>query len=124
MFTTQEIDFTNPQLLLQLFQKQEALIQFQAEQIALLKAKLFGKKSEKFHECNSDQLNFLEQDWEESSEEEENTPTREVKAHKRKGGRKPFPKELSRREVIHDIPAEDKICACGCELQKIGEEKS
>jgi transposase len=49
----------------------------------------------------------------------------EVAAHRRKKrGRKPLSKFLPREEIVHDIPAEEKQCACGSELVKIGEEVS
>jgi transposase len=124
MKTSPNIDLKSYHRLLQFSQKQEETIHVLEEKLALLTAKLFGKKSEKFQELNPDQLNFLAQHALENPVELEDLLEREVKAHKRKGGRKPFPKELSRREVIHDISQEDKICSCGCELQKIGEEKS
>lgn len=41
-----------------------------------------------------------------------------------KPGRKPLDEKLPRTEVIIDIPEEDKICACGTELVRIGEEVS
>ena len=49
----------------------------------------------------------------------------EVEAHSRKKiGRRPIPKEFPRVEVVHDIPEEEKVCACGCALTRIGEEVS
>jgi len=41
-----------------------------------------------------------------------------------KAGRKPLDEKLPRTEVIIDIPEEDKLCACGTELVRIGEEVS
>jgi transposase len=47
----------------------------------------------------------------------------EVKSFKRNnGGRKPLSQNLERRERIIDIPESEKKCACGAELNKIGEE--
>ena len=43
---------------------------------------------------------------------------------KSKGGRKPISDKLPRVEIIHDIPEEEKKCACGCEMTLIGEESS
>ena len=43
---------------------------------------------------------------------------------RKKRGRKPLPEDLPRLEVIHDLREEEKVCACGCELTKIGEEVS
>ena len=46
----------------------------------------------------------------------------EIKSHKRKrGGRKPFPKEIPREEVIHDLTDAEKICSCGETREKIDE---
>ncbi|MCF1455993.1 MAG: IS66 family transposase [Shewanella sp.] len=48
-----------------------------------------------------------------------------VPAHKRrKSGRKPLPAHLPRKDVEHDLPAEEKVCSCGCQLTRIGEEVS
>jgi len=48
-----------------------------------------------------------------------------IKSHTRKKtGRKPLPEFLPRIEVLHDIAEEDKICACGTQLVRIGEETS
>ena len=41
-----------------------------------------------------------------------------------KRGRKPLPAHLPREDVIHDLIDSDKICACGCQLSKIGQETS
>jgi len=48
-----------------------------------------------------------------------------VAGHTRtKTGRKPLPKDLPREQIIHDLPPEQKICACGHALHQIGEDKS
>ena len=48
-----------------------------------------------------------------------------VGAHTRKKrGRRPIPPEYPRVEVVHDIPEEEKVCPCGCQLTRIGEEVS
>ena len=39
-------------------------------------------------------------------------------------GRKPLPPHLPREDVIHDLPGIEKVCACGCQLSKIGQETS
>ncbi|BFM18905.1 IS66-like element ISPsy5 family transposase (plasmid) [Maricurvus nonylphenolicus] len=46
----------------------------------------------------------------------------EVKAHKRRGGRKKLPDHLPRLDIIHDLSDDEKRCACGCEQEKIGED--
>jgi transposase len=61
----------------------------------------------------------------EPAQEDESEEKVHVPAHdRRKRGRKPLPEELPRVEVVHDIDDADKICACGCQLSRIGEEVS
>lgn len=54
--------------------------------------------------------------------EEKNALATDVKSHQRRGGRKPLPENLPRIDIIHDLKAEEKQCACGCEKEKIGED--
>jgi transposase len=42
----------------------------------------------------------------------------------KKCGRRPLPKELPRITKIYDLPEQEKICQCGCELTHIKDEKS
>jgi len=94
------------------------------DEIRLLRKALFAPKSEKRIEEDSPQLPLFdmpENPQEEETEEEEVVIT----THSRKKkGRKPLPPHLDRFEIIHDIPEEDKTCACGCKLSKISEEVS
>ena len=70
----------------------------------------------------SQRLLFDEEPVEEGPKEPE---TVSVSGHTRKkAGRKPLDEKLPREEIVHDIPEEEKVCACGCELTKIGEEVS
>jgi len=58
----------------------------------------------------------------EKEPEEENV---EITGHSRKKkGRKPLPKDLPRVEVVHDIAEEEKVCQCGADLSRIGEDVS
>ena len=51
--------------------------------------------------------------------------TQEIKSYSRKKrGRKPIDPNLPRKEITIDISDEEKVCACGAELVKIGEETS
>ena len=43
---------------------------------------------------------------------------------KPKNFRKPIPDMYQRINIIHDLADSDKMCACGCQLSKIGEEVS
>ncbi len=46
-----------------------------------------------------------------------------IPAHTRKKrGRKPLPEHLPRVEIIHDLPEEQKVCACGAALSRIGQD--
>ena len=58
-------------------------------------------------------------------EEDEEVEKIVVPEHTRKKkGRKSLPDNLPRVDVVHDIPEDEKICACGCELSRIGEDVS
>lgn len=51
-------------------------------------------------------------------------PYKEVKVReyiRRKCGRKPIDDSTPTKQIYHDIPEEEKLCACGCKLKKVGE---
>lgn len=51
-------------------------------------------------------------------------PYKEVKVReyiRRKCGRKPIDDATPTKQIYHDIPEEEKLCACGCKLKKVGE---
>ena len=93
------------------------------EQIRLLYARIFGKKSEKGKiDPSSVQLPLFDMPEPEVEPEKEAV---EVPAHTReKAGRKKLPESLPRVEVVHDIPEEEKACVCGGEMSQIGEDVS
>lgn len=94
------------------------------EQICLLRSQLYGRKSEKtIPEGGPQPLPLF--DMPEPSGEEEKEKEVVVPAHTRKKkGRKPLPENLPRVERVHDIDPSEKICTCGTELSRIGEEVS
>ncbi len=98
------------------------------EQIRLLRAQLYGRKTEQIViEGGPQPLPLFDMpepvDNEEEDDDEEDGI--HVPAHTRKrGGRKPLSDDLPRVEQLHDIDDADKICECGCELTRIGEETS
>ena len=95
------------------------------EQIRLLRAQLYGRKSEKVLPKDGPQPLPLFDMPEPEGLEEEPAEEIQVPGHTRKKrGRKPLPEDLPRVEVVHDIDEKDKTCPCGCELKKIGEETS
>lgn len=104
----------------------QAEINYLNEQIRILRHTIFGIKSEKSHNEDSPQLPLF--DMPEILPEELPVEDQEkivVPEHNRKKkGRKSLPENLPRVEVIHDLPEEEKVCACGCKLSRIGEEVS
>lgn len=94
------------------------------EQVRLLRAQLFGRKSERFK--TSDDLQLLLFNEVISGTEKATEPEKiEIPAHIRtKAGRKRLPEDLPRVDVVHDISPEEKICNCGCTKSRIGEEIS
>lgn len=104
-------------------------ISFLEEDNRFLRHEKFGPKSEK-RKVEEDSQPSLFDEAEEiveatqaESETEEVVTT--VKSHTRKKtGRKPLPDNLERKEIIHDLSDEEKICPCGCTLSCIGEEVS
>jgi transposase len=94
------------------------------EQIKLEKLHRYGRKSE----SHVSQLTLDLFDEAESEDEKEQTAseqqTQTITYERGKPKRKPLPKHLPREEIVHDIDDKDKVCACGCEKNKIGEEVS
>ena len=98
----------------------EALMQ----ENALLKQRLYGKKSEKRKEQDPQQLTLFDIP-EEEDEESSSVEEIEVPQHKRrKAGRKPLPDNLPVEEILYELPEEELQCACGATKRCIGEERS
>ena len=91
------------------------------ERVRLLYTQLFGKKSEKGTTAAQPLPLF---DMPEPEAEQEPEPEEvEVAAHTRqKSGRKKLPEDLPRIDVVHDIAEEEKVCECGAQLSRIGED--
>jgi len=97
-------------------------IHYLEERIRLLQNELFGRISEKRYPDDHRQLSIFEQP--EADADKDSTPkTIVVAEHQRIRGRKPLPDHLPRIEVIHDIPEDQKVCACGAHLSRIGQDK-
>jgi len=93
------------------------------EEYRLLVYKRFARSAEQI-DPSQEEL-FTEAEAQGSNEEEPGEELSEVAAHSRKKrGRKPLDEKLPRVEILHDIPEEEKQCACGHELVRIGEERS
>jgi transposase len=99
------------------------------ERVHQLQHQIYGRKSEKFSLGDGFEQYVLFEESEMPEESENNKSEVEeeitVPEHKRKkGGRKPLPEEFPRVEVVHDLSEEEKMCACGCQRSRIGEEVS
>lgn len=83
-------------------------------------SELFGRSSEKVSPLQPELFEeFTIDEFEEILEE------LTVPEHKRKKkGRKPIDPSLPREVILHDIPEEEKKCACGCDMVKMDEEVS
>jgi transposase len=100
--------------------KNEFIIAYLTEQVRLLQIRNFGKKSEIFKN-----LTLLFNEPEELSNTEPEADKVPVAPHTRSRKKKSrvLPENIERVEVVHDI--EEKTCPThGCELQRIGEDRS
>jgi transposase len=94
------------------------------EELDLLIYKRFARSAEQLTADKSQQLLFTEEA-EKKAVEKEKIEYTEIKSHKRnRKGRKPIAEHIPRRDKIIDIPEDEKICDCGANLTKIGEETS
>jgi transposase len=101
------------------------------EQVRLLKSLHYAARSEKSSQHhNEKQYRLFDEAEMVSSLEDAGVDGHEaevtrVPAHTRKKpGRRPIPADYPRVDVVHDIPEDEKVCACGCALSRIGEEIS
>ncbi|MBK1710947.1 IS66 family transposase zinc-finger binding domain-containing protein, partial [Marichromatium gracile] len=114
----------DPAALKQLLAQMQSKVALLEEENALLRQRLFGRKSEQTVDPMTPQLPLFNEA--ESiatpvpvdAEEEVVAPT------KRRGKRKPLPANLPRIEVIHELPEHELTCICGCRKHTIGEETS
>jgi transposase len=106
--------------------EQNKKIQILEEELRLAKAYRFGRSADREIEDKQARLfNEAEDGAEQSSEQPSSEPSIPVAAHNRKkAGRRPLPENLPREEVVHDIPEDQKLCACGAAMSRIGEEVS
>lgn len=107
--------------------ERDAKITYLEEQLAWLKRQIFGKKSERIVDTNSEQLKF---DGFEGGDPQK-AETQIIPAHDRKKRTSTgkdtikIPDDLPVETTVVDIPEEEKVCKeTGIPLQKIGEEVS
>lgn len=94
------------------------------EQLRLARAELYGRSSEKLrHKDESQLLLFAPEPA--PVNVPDHSDERPVGAHSRKRPvRRGLPADLPRVDRIHDIPEEDKICACGAHKRTFSSETS
>ncbi|WP_122809687.1 IS66 family transposase, partial [Pseudomonas viridiflava] len=94
------------------------------EENALLRQRLFGRKSEQTADPATPQLALFNEAESVVEAIDENAEEEVVAPAKRRGKRKPLPADLPRIEVIHELPEHELTCVCGCRKHAIGEEVS
>ena len=93
------------------------------ERYDLLVYKKYARSAEEL--SNSGQQPLFAEEAEQTIQAEPETETQKIKSYTRKKpGRKPIDPNIPRVEEIIDIPESEKICACGAQMSKIGEETS
>ena len=91
------------------------------DEYRLLLYKRFGRSSEGIDVTQN--LLFDESKQTRSQDDREEVEQVTVDSYRReKRGRKGLDEKLPREEIIHDIGEDEKRCACGAELKRIGEE--
>ncbi len=99
------------------------------EQLKLGRHRQFGKQSEQTHTLQSVLPLFDDNASDEVRETQEPIGAEKIKItyerdKKNKNGRIIDTAKLPREQIIHDLTDEEKICACGCQLTKMGEDTS
>jgi transposase len=115
--TTEELDAVLKPYILQ--------IKFLEEQNKLLRKALFAPKSEKRRPDEAEggeQLHLFNEAEALTEKKQEEKPLSIPEHMRQKPKRKPLPADLPRIEIIEDIDESQKICACGAELSRIGED--
>ena len=114
----------DPQLLKQMLAKMQSRVGFLEEENALLRQRLFGRKSEQTADPATPQLALFNEAESVAEPIGEYVEEEVVAPNKRRGKRKPLPADLPRIEVIHELPEHELTCVCGCRKHAIGEEIS
>lgn len=113
-------------LLRQQEEKYQAQIDYLKEQNRLLRNELFGRSSEKSVRENRDQLSLFTAAPVDQAPADGDTEELQitVASHRRKKrGRKPLPDHLPRVDIIHDLTEAEKMCDCGHQMSRIGQEQ-
>lgn len=114
----------DPELLKQMLAKMQSRMGVLEEQVALLRQRLFGRKSEQAVDPATPQMALFNEAEHEVELACETTEDEVLAPAKHRGKRKPLPADLPRIEVIHELPEHELTCVCGCRKHAIGEEIS
>jgi transposase len=101
-------------------------IHYLEEQLRLALSHRYGQRSERRAEDDPQADLFNEAEELVATEPDSAAGSTEVRGHvrRRTSGRQALPENLPREVIEHDIDDADKVCACGCHKQRIGEEVS
>ena len=100
------------------------------EQVAWLKNKLYGRGTEKLSDAEREQLRLFDEIESSADGEPEDDPPAVDQAAgaapkpRRSPKRQPLPEWLPRVERVIDLQEQDKQCACGHEMVRIGEDSA
>ena len=103
----------------------ESRIEYLEERIRVLEKVIFSPKSEKRRSDEGEggpQLHLFNEAEVLYEEKTEENPLTIPEHPRQRPKRKPLPADLPRIEVVEDIDESEKVCACGAELSKIGED--
>jgi transposase len=93
------------------------------EEYLTLKRLLFGPRRERLPEAPGQGHLFDAEPVTSTPPEPASDPGESAPAKRRKGhGRRPIADHLPRRDVLHDVPEEDRTCGCGRDKARIGED--
>jgi transposase len=115
----------NPEELKAIILDRDEQIKILEEQIRILKKEIFGRRSEKRRSDEGEddpQLHLFNEAEVLVEEKTEEKPLAIPEHTRQRPGRKPLPADLPRIEVVEDIDESEKVCACGAELKRIGED--
>jgi len=103
----------------------QARINYLFEQFALARHRMFGASSE--HSPDQvrlfDEAEVLAAIPDAEADAPDDDPDHAPKA-KARGKRAPLPAELPRVDIVHELPEDQRVCACGTPMVEIGEEIS
>ena len=93
------------------------------EKLRLANAALFGRRSEVLEDANQTRLfDEIETELDRGPELFADAETKVAAHTRRPRGRRVLPEYLPRKQIVHDVPEDERVCGCGADLTRIGEE--